>query len=134
MTDLEFQVTGGLFLAAASMLWVGWTLLPAKIGAYFVPQDFAAVATRRRLWIWLYRLYLFGYVVAMMAFIALATLAAGSTGRIIVWPAVGVLSAGLIMSAVASLLLSLRRVGLDRHGGAGRRHDPRIRRFASCQH
>ena len=84
---MEIQVTGGLFLAAAFMLWVGWTLLPAKIGAYFVPQDFAAVGTRRRLWIWLYRLHLFGYIVATMAFIALATLVAGSVGRIIVWPA-----------------------------------------------
>ncbi len=94
MNDLEIQVTGGLFLAAAVMLWVGWTLLPAKIGAYFLPQDFAAVGTQRRLWIWLYRLHLFGYVVAMMAFIALATLVAGSAGRIVVWPAVGVLGAG----------------------------------------
>ena len=59
------------------------------------------MGTRRRLWIWLYRLHLFGYVVAVMAFIALATLAAGSAGRIIVWPAVGVLGAALIMTALA---------------------------------
>ena len=52
--------------------------------------------------IWLYRLHLFGYVVAMMAFIALATLVAGSAGRIIVWPAVGVLGAGLILVAIAA--------------------------------
>ncbi len=102
MNDLEIQVTGGLFVAAAIMLWVGWTLLPAKIGAYFVPRDLAAVGTRRRLWIWLYRLHLFGYVVAVMAFIALATLAAGSAGRIIVWPAVGVLGIALIMTALAA--------------------------------
>ena len=49
-----------------------------------------------------YRLHLFGYVVAMMAFIALATLVAGSAGRIIVWPAVGVLGAGLILVAIAA--------------------------------
>ena len=97
----ETQVTGGLFITAASMLWLGWILLPAKIGAYFVPADFARVGTNRRLWIWLYRLHLFGYVVALMAFIALATVMAGSAGRIIVWPAVGVLGAGLIMTAVA---------------------------------
>ena len=46
MNDLEIQVTGGFFLAAAAMLWVGWTLLPAKIGAFFVPPDFAAVGRR----------------------------------------------------------------------------------------
>ena len=38
----------------------------------------------------------------MMAFIALATLVAGSAGRIIVWPAVGVLGAGLILVAIAA--------------------------------
>ena len=101
MSDFENQVTGGFFIAAASMLWIGWVLLPAKIGAYLVPADFAAVGTKRRLWIWLYRLHLFGYVVALMAFIALATLMAGSAGRIIVWPAIGVVGAGLIMSALA---------------------------------
>jgi hypothetical protein len=36
-----------------------------------------------------------------MAFIALATLMAGSAGRIIVWPAIGVVSTGLIMAALA---------------------------------
>jgi hypothetical protein len=101
MNAFEIDVTGGLFIAAASMLWIGWILLPAKIGAYFVPPDFAAVGTNRRLWIWLYRLHLFGYVVALMAFIALATLLAGSAGRIIVWPATGVVGAGLIMAALA---------------------------------
>ena len=101
MNDFETDVTGGLFIAAAAMLWVGWTLLPAKIAAYFVPPDFAAVRIRRRLWIWLYRVYLFGYVVGVMAFIALATLVSGSAVRIIVWPAVGVLDTGLIMAALA---------------------------------
>lgn len=101
MTELEIHTTGGLFLAAAAMLWLGWTLLPAKLGDYFVPDDFAAVGRSRRLWIWLYRLHLFGYVVAVMAFIALATLASDAAGRIIVWPAVGVLSAGLITTALA---------------------------------
>ena len=101
MTTFEIQTTGGLFIAAALMLWLGSILLPAKLGDYFEPADFAAVNRQRRLWIWIYRLYLFGYVVALMAFIALATLAADADGRILIWPAVGVLGAGLIMTALA---------------------------------
>lgn len=49
MNDFEVNVTGGFFLAAAAMLWFGWMLLPAKLGDYFVPTDFAAVLRRRRL-------------------------------------------------------------------------------------
>ncbi len=102
MNSFEIQVTGGFFIAAASMLWLGWTLLPAKIGDYFVADDFAAVRAHRRPWIWLYRVHLFGYVVGVMAFVALATLAAGTPSRIIVWPAVAVLGTGLMMAAIAA--------------------------------
>ena len=101
MSNFETSLTAGFFFAAASMLYLGWILLPAKIGSYFVPTDFAAVSKHRRAWIWLYRIYLFGYVAAVMAFVALATLVTEPAARIIVWPAVVVLDAGLIMTALA---------------------------------
>jgi len=101
MINFEANMTGGLFLAAAVMLYLGWIFLPVKIGKFFVPTDFAAVLARRRLWIWLYRIYLFGYVAAVMAFVALATLVTKPAARIIVWPAVAVLVAGLVMTALA---------------------------------
>jgi hypothetical protein len=101
MQNLETNITGGFFLAAAAMLYFGWILLPAKIGSYFEIKDFAAVRLKRRLWIWLYRLYLFGYVAGVMAFVALATLVTESAARILVWPAVVVLDAGLVMTALA---------------------------------
>lgn len=44
---------------------------------------------------------LLGYVAAIMAFVALATLVTESSARIIVWPAVVVLDAGLVMTALA---------------------------------
>ena len=102
MNDFEAQVAGGFFIAAAAMLWLGWTLLPAKIGAFLVADDFAAVRAHRRSWIWLFRVHLFGHVAGVMAFVALATLASGSPTRIIVWPAVAVLGTGLMMAAVAA--------------------------------
>ena len=101
MQNLETNITGGLFLAAAAMLYFGWILLPAKIGSFFEIKDFEAVRAKRRLWIWLYRIYLFGYVAGVMAFVALATLVTESAARIIVWPAVAVLDAGLVMTALA---------------------------------
>jgi hypothetical protein len=101
MNNFETSLTAGFFLAAASMLYLGWILLPAKIGSYFVPTDFAAVSKHRPAWIWLYRIYLFGYVAAVMAFVALATLVTEPAARIMVWPAVVVLDAGLVMTALA---------------------------------
>lgn len=101
MQNLETNITGGFFLAAAAMLYFGWILLPAKIGSYFEIKDFAAVRLKRRLWIWLYRIYLFGYVAGVMAFVALAKLVTESAARILVWPSVVVLDAGLVMTALA---------------------------------
>jgi hypothetical protein len=101
MNSLETSLTGSLFLAAAAMLYFGWILLPAKIGSYFVPTDFAAVRAHRRVWIWLYRIYLFGYIAAVMAFIALAILVTEPVARILVWSSVAVLDAGLIMRGLA---------------------------------
>ena len=106
MNDFEVNVTGGFFLAAAAMLWLGWILLPAKLGDYFVATDFPAVLKRRRLWIWLYRVYLFGHVVAVMALVALATLVSGTESRILIWPAVAVFGTGLMMAAVAAAFYS----------------------------
>ena len=102
MDPLAVQVGGWLFIAGAMMLWLGWVLLPARLGTFFEAQDFARVLARFRLWIWLFRLHLFGYVVTAMALVALATLLAGSGARIVVWPAVAVAGAGLIVSALAA--------------------------------
>ena len=102
MNDFELCVTGWLFIGAASMLWFGWTLLPVRIGPFFEPKNFGEVYSRLRLWIWLYRIYIFGYLVTVMAFAALAAIVVESDSRILVWPAVAVLAAGLIVAAVAA--------------------------------
>ncbi len=43
MTNITTQVTGWLFVAAATMLWLGWVLLPARIDGFFLPRDFGGV-------------------------------------------------------------------------------------------
>jgi hypothetical protein len=102
MNDFVFSVTGWLFIGAALMLWFGWTLLPVRLGPFFESKDFGEVYSRLRLWIWLYRIHMFGYLVTVMAFAALAAIVVGSDSRILVWPAVAVLTAGLIVAALAA--------------------------------
>ncbi len=101
MTHLETDVTGWLLIAAAVMLWVGWTLLPVRIGAFFQPEDFPRVHRRLQLWIWLFRIYLFGHLMAVMGLVALATLFSESRMRIVLWPGVAVCLGGLFVAAVA---------------------------------
>ena len=67
MDAFATQVTGWLFVAAAAMTWVGITFLPVPIGSFFERDDFSRVLKRLRVWIWLYRVYLFGHLVALMA-------------------------------------------------------------------
>jgi hypothetical protein len=102
MNDFSTIVTGWLFIGAALMLWLGWTLLPVHLGSFFEAEDFAKVHARLHFWIWMYRLHLFGHLVTVMAFVAFATLVSGSPSRILVWPAVAVLGAGLIVAALAA--------------------------------
>lgn len=102
MNEFSTYVTGWLFIGAALMLWLGWMLLPVRLGPFFESRDFEKVYARLHFWIWMYRLHLFGHLVAVMAFVAFATFVSGSASRIVVWPAVAVLGAGLIVAALAA--------------------------------
>jgi hypothetical protein len=101
MTRLEADVTGGLLIAAGVMLWVGWTLLPVRIGTFFQTDDFSRVHRRLHLWIWLFRVHLFGYIMAVMGLVALTTLFSESPMRIVLWPGVAVAIGGLFVTALA---------------------------------
>jgi len=67
MPTFASHITGWLFIGAGAMLWLGWFLLPARPGAFFLPHDFGAIRARYRRWIWLFRLQIFGYVATVMA-------------------------------------------------------------------
>lgn len=101
MTRLATDVTGWMLLAAAALLWAGWTFLPVRIGPFFEPDDFPRVERRLHLWIWLFRFHLFGYLVAVMGLVALAVLFSESPMRIVLWPGVAVCVGGLFVAALA---------------------------------
>jgi hypothetical protein len=101
--DFTTDVAGLFFLAGALMLWGGWMFLPRRIGMFFQSDDFHAIGTHLLLWLWIYRVHLFGMVVSALALIALAALTANQPAvRILVWPGAGVAVAGLIVGAVGS--------------------------------
>jgi hypothetical protein len=103
LRDITTDVTGVFFLAGALMLWGGAVLLPRRVGMFFRDDDFAAIGTRLHLWLWLYRVHLFGVVVSALAVIALAALLASQPAvRVFVWPGGAVAAAGLIVGAVGS--------------------------------
>ena len=95
-------ITGCFFIAGALMLWGGWVLLPVHIGTFFNPDNFAAVHAHFHWWIWLYRIHLFGFMVAVMAFVALAAVLTDSEARVLVWPGVAVAVTGLAVGCLAS--------------------------------
>ena len=103
LRDFTTDVTGWVFLAGALMLWGGWVLLPRRVGMFFQSDDFPAIGARLQLWLWLYRVHLFGVVVSALALVALAGLLADRQAvRILVWPGAAVAVAGLIVGAVGS--------------------------------
>lgn len=95
------RITGWAFVASAVLFWLGWMLLPVKIGTFFQTSDFAAVHDQFRLWIWLFRFHLFGAVMAVSALVALGAVLTDSPARILVWPGVAVAVIGLMVGACA---------------------------------
>ena len=101
--DFTTDVAGWFFLAGALMLWGGWVFLPRRVGMFFRSDDFPAIGAQLQLWLWIYRIHLFGMVVSALALVALATLTANQPAvRILVWPGAAVAVAGLIVGAVGS--------------------------------
>ena len=103
LQDFTTNVTGALFLAGAIMLWGAAALSPRRVGMFFRGDDFPAIGARLHLWLWLYRVHLFGVVVSALALVALAALLANQpAARVLVWPGAAVAVAGLIVGAAGS--------------------------------
>jgi len=100
--SFEARFTGWSFIAAGVLFWGGWMLLPHRIGTYFVPEDFVGVREHLHVWIWIYRVHIFGLVITAIALVALAALVADSQSRIMIWPGAGVAMSGTFVSALAA--------------------------------
>lgn len=99
--DFATRFAGGAFVAAALMLWLGWACLPVRIGTFFQSDVFAPIHDQFHLWIWIYRVHLFGRVIAVIAFVALATMMTGSEARVLIWPGTVVVAAGMFVGTLA---------------------------------
>jgi hypothetical protein len=100
--DFAEQFTGWSFIVAGVMFWGGWMLMPSHIGTFFQVDDFAKINDHFRLWIWMYRIHIFGMVVSAVALISFASGLTQHPGRVMVWPAVGVATAGTFVAALAA--------------------------------
>ena len=100
--EFSTGVAGWLFVVGSAMLWLGWMLMPVRIGAFFHIGDFSAILRHRLVWIWLYRMHIFGFLILVMALVALGGLIAETPARILVWPGIAVAIAGLIVGALAA--------------------------------
>jgi len=116
--NFDTQVTGGLFIAAAFAWWGGWALSPYQLGTFFKPEDFSAIFPHVRLWLWLYRVQIFGMVILVLALAALSSLVAGHRSRVLVWPASTVISVGSVVGAMGAAFYFHFGVGgaFDLHG------------------
>jgi hypothetical protein len=102
MTAFVLKVCGSLFVAAAAMLWLGWTLLRVRPLGFFLPRQFAEIRADYRRWIWLYRVHIFGYLVTIMGAAALAAAVQGPDARVLIWPGLAVLAIGSLVGALGA--------------------------------
>ena len=94
--------TGWSFIAAALMLWGGWILLPVHINIYFKPEDISAIQDHLTLYLWMYRVHIFGMIIAIAAMAALGTVFPRIPSRVLVNPGAAVVSTGLAATALGS--------------------------------
>jgi hypothetical protein len=102
MTAFALKVCGSLFVAAAAMLWLGWTLLRVRPLGFFLPRQFAEIRADYRRWIWLYRVHIFGYLGTIMGAAALAAAVQGPDARVLIWPGLTVLAIGSLVGALGA--------------------------------
>lgn len=100
-TGFARRFTGGALVAAALLGWLGWLLLPVRLGPFIEPGVFDPIRERFHLWIWMYRLHIFGLVIYAVGLVALGALTADSEARVLVWPGVAVAVAGAFVGALA---------------------------------
>lgn len=84
------------------MLLLGWWLMPVHISTYFEPTIYGRIHDHFHLWIWMYRFHLFGMIVTVIAYVALAALVANSESRVLIWPGAAVASSGMIVGALGA--------------------------------
>lgn len=99
--DLSRRATGWLFVAGAVMLWLGWLLLPVRLGTFFEAGDFAAVRAEWHQFVWMYRVHIFGLVISLMAVAAFAASTVAHESRAVLWPGFAVAALGLAVGALA---------------------------------
>lgn len=100
--DIETTITGWFFIASALLLLVGWVLLPHKLGEYIIASDFAKVGEQVWFWIWMFRIYIFGWVALIIAAFAFITISSRKPFRILLFPGAGMLIIGTFTLAIAA--------------------------------
>lgn len=100
--EFEIKFTGWAFILAAVMLWGGWMLSSHKVGEYLVASDFPAIGENIWYWIWMFRIYIFGWVIMMIAMFALASITSKRPYSAILNPGIGMVIVGTFTLAIAS--------------------------------
>ena len=100
--DFSTSLTGWFFILAAAMSWGGWVLMPHHVGTFFGADDFGAIYQHLYVWLWMFRVHLFGMIATVLALTALGAVLAESPARVLVWPGMAVTTSGLIVGAVGA--------------------------------
>ena len=77
-------------------------LLPVHINIYFKPENILSIQDDLTLYIWMYRLHIFGMITTIVAMAAIGTVFPRTTSRVLVNPGAAVVSTGMAASALGS--------------------------------
>src|SRR5210317_2424182 len=98
--EFEIRFTGWAFIFASVLLWGGWMLSSHTVGEYLVASDFPSIGENIWYWIWMFRIYIFGWVAMMVAMMALASITAKKPYSVILTPGIGMVIIGTFTLAL----------------------------------
>jgi hypothetical protein len=98
--DFSTTIVTSFFIVGAVLIWLGWMLMPVHLGVYFLPENFPAIMEQFHLWIWMFRFYLFGLLISVMALTAFGSAIEDRESRVVIWPAIAVSVGGLFVTAL----------------------------------
>jgi len=100
--DFETSFTGWALIVAAVFLIIGYELSPHKLGEYFVAEDWKSIGENVWFWIWMYRIYIFGWVIMGLGMMGFASITFEKPARVLLTPGIGIVTIGIFVTALAS--------------------------------
>lgn len=100
-SNFQTRFAGAALILGGVMAALGFLIRPAPVHQNFQLENFIAISTAMTIWIRSFQILIFGFFIRLAGLVALGTLHRDSHSRIVLFPAIAICSAALLVSALS---------------------------------